>query len=75
MSCQARPLDKTIHRDEIKYLKRGYAKLGTRRTDHARSQRKSAHIARMRLSSPSLDEATEQERTETNVKQGKNLYA
>ena len=49
MSAQARPLDRTIHRDEIK-LKRGYAKLCTRRTDHARSQRKSAHIARMRLS-------------------------
>ena len=49
MSAQTRPLDRTIHRDEIK-LKRGYAKLGTRRTDHARSHRKSAQIARMRLS-------------------------
>jgi len=49
MSAQARPLDRTIHRDEIK-LKRGYAKLGTRRTDHARLQRESAHISRMRLS-------------------------
>ena len=75
MSAQASSLDKTIHRDEIKFDKIIYE---TRHTTHdapnqARTQRKRAHRENETVSN--LDEATEQARTEINVKQGKNVCA